>query len=77
MFQEAVLKYLADQIVLRKLDQRPLSVGINGVDASGKTELTRNLAAHLEFASIFHIDDFHNPETRRYQTGAQSPEGYY
>ena len=49
---------------------RPI-IGINGVDASGKTIFTKELKKYLcsrgHQVTIIHIDDFHNPKKIRYQ----------
>ena len=59
----------------------PLRVGIDGVDASGKTTLADHLARALRASGQVvlraSIDRFHNPRVVRYQRGADSPEGYY
>jgi uridine kinase len=59
----------------------PLRVGIDGVDASGKTTLADHLARVLQASGQVvlraSIDRFHNPCAVRYQRGADSPEGYY
>ncbi len=60
----------------------PLRVGIDGVDASGKTTLADELAAAVRIVSTRQIiratiDRFHNPREIRYRRGPDSPEGYY
>ncbi len=59
----------------------PLRVGIDGVDAAGKTTLADELAPGIEAAGRqairASIDRFHNPASVRYQRGRESPEGYY
>lgn len=59
----------------------PLRVGIDGIDASGKTTLSDHLARALRASGQVvlraSIDRFHNPRVVRYQRGADSPEGYY
>jgi uridine kinase len=59
----------------------PVRVGIDGVDASGKTTLANKLAEQLSAAgrSVVRasIDGFHNPRAVRYRLGPDSPEGYY
>jgi len=59
----------------------PVRVGIDGVDAAGKTTLADELARHIEAAGRQvirgSIDRFHNPSAVRYQRGRESPEGYY
>jgi len=80
MTQKELLKYLADIITATKR-RHPLRVGIDGVDASGKTTLADSLADYLRSLNInvirASIDGFHNPRTVRYEKGRNSPEGYY
>lgn len=56
-------------------------VGIDGVDASGKTTLADELVRQLEQRGRHviraSIDRFHRPRAERYRLGADSPEGYY
>ena len=59
----------------------PLRVAIDGVDASGKTTLAKELVDALKpsgrqiiYASA---DGFHNPAHIRYQLGKGSPAGFY
>jgi uridine kinase len=72
-----VYQEISELITLRKSDDKPLVVGINGVDGSGKTQFAKNLLSFLDQAVCIHIDDFHNPKHHRYSRGEQSPEGYY
>ena len=69
---EAILGYQKDS---------PILVGIDGVDASGKTTLADNLADRLEESGRqiirASIDGFHNPRAIRYRKGRNSPNGYY
>jgi uridine kinase len=69
---EAILGYQKDL---------PTLVGIDGVDASGKTILADKLADRLEESSRHiiraSIDGFHNPRAIRYRKGRNSPNGYY
>src|SRR3989338_649644 len=80
MKQQELINYLADSIQSIKR-HRPLLVGIDGVDASGKTTLADSLADYLKSRKIVviqaSIDGFHNPKSIRYQKGRNSPEGYY
>ena len=59
----------------------PVRVGIDGVDASGKTTLADELVEPLQARdrSIIRasIDGFHNPREIRYRQGRRSPRGYY
>ena len=77
---QIVLSELADNILALK-HASPLRVGIDGIDAAGKTTLAKQLASILTdsgrtviYASI---DGFHNPKQVRYRRGPYSPEGYY
>ena len=62
-------KELAGQIIENKRVDKPILVGINGVDTSGKTTLTRELGNYLRKSGykvqIIHMDDFHNPSRIR------------
>ncbi len=59
----------------------PLRVGIDGVDAAGKTTLAGELAVVIKGAGRevirASIDGFHNPEHIRRQQGDLSPKGFY
>ncbi|MFH2057008.1 MAG: hypothetical protein ABIJ61_13700, partial [bacterium] len=59
----------------------PVRVGIDGVDCSGKTTLSGELASVLEDSARdvirISIDGFHNPEEIRYRQGRLSPRGFY
>lgn len=59
----------------------PIRVGVSGVTASGKTTLSKELAAELKRLGRAcvqtSIDDFHNPRAIRYQQGRHSARGYY
>lgn len=59
----------------------PLRVGINGIDASGKTMLADELITPIEHLGRpvvrASIDSFHRPRVERYKRGKDSPEGFY
>ena len=80
MTRQQVIAKLA-QIILSHKKDVPLRVGIDGVDAAGKTLLANELAEEL--AKLGHpvlrasIDGYHNPKEIRRQRGSLSPEGYY
>ena len=80
MKQQELIKYLAD-VILNAKRHHPVRVGIDGVDASGKTTLANSLADYLKSQNVdiirASIDGFHNPKSIRYQKGRNSPEGYY
>ena len=65
----------------RKQKDSPVLVGIDGVDASGKTTLAEDLVNELKGSGRpvirASIDGFHNPKSIRYTKGEASPEGYY
>jgi uridine kinase len=60
---------------------RPVLVGIDGVDGSGKTTYAAALARELRAAGrtvhVVHEDDFLQPRALRYRRGRDSPEGFY
>jgi len=80
MTRQQVIHELAQSILSHKKDL-PLRVGIDGIDAAGKTSLANELAEEL--TNLGHpvlrtsIDGFHNPKEIRRQRGSLSPEGYY
>ena len=59
----------------------PIRVAIDGVDASGKTQLAEELAPIVEqFGRPIvraSVDGFHQPRATRHRQGALSPEGYF
>jgi uridine kinase len=75
-----LLNHLCEAILGYQKDL-PTLVGIDGVDASGKTILADKLADRLEESSRHiiraSIDGFHNPRAIRYRKGRNSPNGYY
>jgi uridine kinase len=77
---QKVIKELAS-IILESKREYPLRVGIDGIDAAGKTFLANEIASYLVENGIpiirASIDGFHNPRHIRYQRGSYSPEGYY
>jgi uridine kinase len=56
-------------------------VGIDGVDAAGKTTFADELSLRLQALgrSVIRggIDGFHRPQHHRYARGSECPEGYY
>lgn len=80
MTRKKLIKYLAIAI-LKKQKDSPVLVGIDGVDASGKTTLSDELINELKKSGRqmigASIDGFHNPKNIRYAKGENSPEGYY
>ncbi len=75
-----VVLQLADMIAEIKLSH-PVRVGIDGVDAAGKTmladELAKPLSARDRHVIRVSVDGFHNPADIRYRQGRNSPRGYY
>lgn len=59
----------------------PLRVGVDGIDAAGKTRFVANLVRILSPSGrevlAISLDGFHNPREVRYRQGALSPLGYY
>lgn len=80
MTRNELLQFLAKRILgIQK--GTPVLIGIDGVDASGKTTLADQLGEYLSGSCRdiirVSIDGFHNPAKVRYQKGNDSPEGYY
>jgi uridine kinase len=80
MSRERILKKLSELIVAAK-QSSPLRVGIDGIDAAGKTRLANELVPHLEKSGCTvvraSIDGFHNSKQIRHSRGQFSAEGYY
>lgn len=80
MERQRAISKLADTIFRIRLDH-PVRIGIDGVDASGKTMLANELVKPIQEkgrdAIRISIDRFHNPKEIRYRKGRNSPEGYY
>lgn len=64
-----IYKDIAEQLIDKKIKAKPLIVGVNGVDTSGKTTLTMEFGKYLSKSGfnvqIVHLDDFHNPSSLR------------
>ena len=62
---------IAQQLLATKIRNKPLIVGVNGVDTSGKSIFTTELSQYLYKAGckvqVIHQDDFHNPSSVRSQ----------
>jgi uridine kinase len=71
---------LAQWIADRRL-RHPMRVAIDGVTASGKSTLARELAAAVAELGrpVIHVsmDGFHHPRARRHRQGRESASGYY
>jgi len=81
MKKKEILQKVAKKILSIKKDS-PLLVGVNGVDAAGKTIFAKDLSDQLRQLSQRQIieasiDGFHNPKSIRYKKGKNSPEGFY
>ena len=80
MKRSTLIELLADKIVSVAC-LHPLRVGIDGVDAVGKTTLADELADAVSACkrSVIRasVDGFHNPRSIRYRLGRSSPEGYF
>lgn len=80
MNRSSLLDLLA-QFICQAPQAHPLRVGIDGIDAAGKTSLADELAAVLRSQGRAVIratlDGFHNPRAVRYARGPLSPEGYF
>jgi uridine kinase len=80
MSRDKVLKELSD-LILKVKQEYPVRVGIDGVDAAGKTFLANELVPYLKKSrrNVIRasIDGFHNPRHIRSRRGPYSPEGYY
>lgn len=67
--------------ILEHKKELPLRVGIDGIDAAGKTFLADEIADYLvkngHQVIRASIDGFHNPRNIRHRRGSLSPEGYY
>jgi HAD superfamily hydrolase (TIGR01549 family) len=72
-------KILKDIVSLKQPD-KPLVIGITGIDASGKTLFTDGLSNFLsgkEYpVQVIRIDDFHNPTSVRY-AGENDADNYF
>jgi uridine kinase len=75
-----VLGRIADHLAAR-FPGHPLRVAVDGITASGKTTLARELTACLidrgRAAAHLSMDGFHNPRAVRHRQGRDSADGYY
>lgn len=78
--KSAIYKFMAYSCIESKVSgrKRPVIVGINGVDTSGKTGFSIGLPDYLASrgysTELIHMDDFHNPSSIRSKDS--SPQGY-
>jgi len=80
MKRQQLLKLLGEQITsLHK--PHVIRVGIDGIDAAGKSTIAAGLAGQIDASGRKVItsstDDFHNPRQIRYRRGRLSADGYY
>ncbi|MGB0113770.1 MAG: hypothetical protein WBP59_11165 [Ilumatobacteraceae bacterium] len=77
----AVIEEVVSSIARSRIPGRPLLVGIDGIDGSGKStfadELAIALAAVGTTATRASIDSFHRPREQRWARGRSSPAGFY
>jgi len=80
MLTDYLFNHLSEAILGYQKDL-PILVGIDGVDAAGKTTIADKLADRLKESNRqiirASIDGFHNPKAIRYRKGRDSPNGYY
>lgn len=81
MTREELIQVLSDWIARARCCKRALLVAIDGIDLSGKTRLTTELADALEKqaekVAIIHGDDFLNTRAVRYRRGEFSSLGFF
>lgn len=81
MDRRTLLRKLADAIIRRKVDGKPLRVAIDGRSTAGKTTLAAELGRLIgpPAFQVLHpsIDGFHHPRERRYPQGEWSAKGYF
>lgn len=72
---------VVERLLARKRPGQPLLVGISGIDASGKTRFSAELATALQEiglpAQVVHLDDYHLPRAVRSSCEASPPACYY
>ncbi|MGW6932130.1 gamma-glutamylcyclotransferase [Lentzea sp. NPDC054927] len=78
--RDRVLGRIADHLAQQR-PGHPLRVAVDGITASGKTTLARELTAALvergRAAAHLSMDGFHNPRVVRHRLGRDSADGYY
>ncbi|SFR26297.1 uridine kinase [Lentzea waywayandensis] len=78
--RERVLARIADHLCGVR-PGHPVRVAVDGITASGKTTLARELtdavAARGRSAAHLSMDGFHNPRAVRHRMGRDSADGYY
>lgn len=75
-----IFEGILHEVKKRKQKDRPLVIGISGIDGAGKTTfanaLEKYLNSHKYQTQAIHLDDFHNPKAVRY-SGKNQPENYF
>ncbi len=76
-----VLSRVAEEVLALRTAGRPLLIGIDGIDGSGKStfadELTAQLAEGRAPVVRSTVDSFHHPRAVRWSRGRSSPVGFY
>lgn len=66
---------IRNSLLQKKVPDKAIVVGINGIDASGKTSFAEAFAKHLDAqgfgVQVIHVDDFQNPKEVRYASEDQ------
>lgn len=75
----AEMDRIADLVIEHVPSQHRALVGIDGVDASGKTTFATAVARSISSRPVVvvHLDDFLNPSSVRHHRGRHSPEGFW
>lgn len=80
MKRQILIREICEEILDIESDL-PVKVGIDGVDASGKTTLAEQLTEYIRSNGRevirASVDGFHHPQEIRYRRGESSPEGYF
>ncbi|MGD0795112.1 MAG: HAD hydrolase-like protein [Dehalococcoidales bacterium] len=75
-----IFEKIASEIERKKPADRPLVIGVNGIDCSGKTVFTSALQQFLDAkghqTQLISLDDFHNPREIRY-AGQDQADNYF
>ncbi len=75
-----IFEKVAGEIRLRKPVDRPLVIGVSGIDCAGKTAFAAALEKYLNLkdypTQLISLDDFHNPGAIRY-AGEDQAENYF
>jgi len=76
-----IVRYIINIIKYIK-ENKPLLIGIDGIDTAGKTIFADRVQKYMLADNIFEpviisIDKFHNPKQKRYRKGEFSPKGFF